>query len=259
MKKRNKLFSKARIIFPVAVALGSITGCRKEKEVVTVYSTNVIFVDTVAVPLGSIADGEGNIYSTIYVGAQRWMAENLRTSRYSNGDPISFAPGAVQWGASGSGSWCYYEGDAGYNVFHGKLYNWYVVQDPRNVCPNGWHVPSDADWKELELVIGIPMPNLNSTGSRGAEANAGGQLKSLIMWDNPNIGATDSLGFAALPGGSRFTTGLFDQGGAKGYWWTSSGSDAVYAWQRSLANDNAGVFRFVGAKTVGASVRCLED
>ncbi len=234
-------------------------GCSKEKEAQIVHSTTIIYVDTVVAPPGAVVDLEGNVYSTTSIGSRRWMADNLKATRYSNGDPIPFAASNLQWTGTSSGAWCIYGSQAGYDVFHGKLYNWYAASDARNVCPSGWHVPTDIDWQELESAIGVPASNLNGTGSRGAMANAGGQLKALVMWDNPNIGATDSLEFTALPGGTRFTDGNFGQNGAKGFWWTQSESDDAYAWQRSLANNNAGVYRFPAAKSIGASIRCVED
>lgn len=242
-----------------------LSGCQKEKEVVTVYSNTVIhmdtiiYVDTVLVPPGAVADGAGYVYPTTIVGGRRWMAENLRTSRYSNGDPIPFVPTATQWGGLDMGAWCYYDGDAGYDTFHGKLYNWDAASDSRNVCPLGWHVPTDEDWQELEAAVGVDSAQLNSTGPRGVAGNAGGQLKSMDMWNAPNQGATDSYEFDALPGGLRFEPGGFGQSGTKGYWWSSTELDSLQAWQRSLSNDNRGIYRFPMIKPVGASIRCVED
>jgi uncharacterized protein (TIGR02145 family) len=244
----------------IALGLLSVPGCRKDDEPAPSSQTTVIFVDTVAVPPDAVADIDGNIYSTVVIGSQRWMSENLRTSFYANGDPIPYVPGETQWASLITGAWSNYDTDAAYDTHYGKLYNWYTVVDPRNVCPTGWHIPTDADWMELEQTLGVPVSDLDHIGFRGAAANAGGQLKAVMLWDAPNTGANDSTGFSAFPGGVRATDGtVFNFIGSAGWWWSASEQDADHAWLRQLWSNNAAINRNTGLKGNGCSVRCVED
>lgn len=242
----------------IATGLPFILGCQKDDDKPTTQ-TIVVYVDTVTVPPGAVADVDGNVYPTTVVGTQRWMAENLRTSHYANGDPISYAPESTQWVGQNTGAWTNYAGDFGYDAIYGKLYNWYTVVDPRNVCPDGWHVASDDEWKELESAMGVPLSDLDVYGERGSDSNVGGQLKSVILWDDPNSGANDSSGFSGYPGGERLPPGTFSSISAKGIWWTASEYDPGLAWLRELYNTSTGVYRLYHFKTQGCSVRCVED
>ena len=241
----------------IATGLPCILGCQKDDEPTT--QTIVVYVDTMIVPPGAVADVDGNIYSTTTIGSQRWMAENLRASHYRNGDPIPYVPDDAQWTSLTTGAWTNYNTDAAYDGLYGKLYNWYTLMDPRNVCPSGWHVPSDSEWMELEQILGVPVDALDNTGPRGISANAGGQLKSLLLWDDPNTGATDLFEFSAFPGGQRTLSGGSGDVGAKGFWWTTSEFNGSQGMLRSLASNNAGIYRFSTPKVVGASIRCVED
>lgn len=249
-------------VFPnvVLIVLGlfCIPGCRKDDED-PVTQTVLVVVDTVAVHPDEVADVDGNIYSTTVIGSQRWMAENLRTVHYSNGDPIPYVPSGTQWANLSTGAWSIYDSDASYDVFYGKLYNWYTVSDSRNVCPAGWHVPADADWMELEQTLGVPVSDLDLIGLRGAAANVGGQLKANLLWDSPNTGANDNSGFSAYPGGNRTVNGAFGSIGDIGYWWSASEQDIDLAWLRQLWWSSAGIYRASSSKEIGGSVRCVED
>jgi uncharacterized protein (TIGR02145 family) len=255
----------------VVLGLLSVPGCGKDDgtspaqtvvssvDTVVLIDTVVIIVDTIAVPPNSVVDPDGNAYPTTEIGSQRWMAENLRTNRYANGDFIAYVPDNAQWANQTSGAWANYDCDAAYDGQYGKLYNWYTVTDPRGVCPAGWHVPTDADWMELEQTLGVPASDLDNTGPRGGAANAGGQLKAGVLWNSPNQGANDSTGFSALPGGDRSDAGSFGLIGMKGYWWSITAFDVDLSWLRSLSCDNAGIYRLSTYKDVGNSVRCVED
>lgn len=245
----------AAILFTTIVLC--ILGCKKDDDEPTTQ-TIVVYVDTVSVPPNAVADVDGNIYPTTLIGTQRWMAENLRTSHYANGDPIPYVP-TTQWSLQTNGAWTNYDTDASYDDLYGKLYNWYTVVDPLNACPEGWHVPSDLDWMELEESLGVPVADLDNTGPRGAAANAGGRLKAQSLWESPNTGANDSSAFSAFPGGDRSSNGSFVNVGVKGYWWSTSEFNTVQGWQRSLTYDNAGVYRQSSLKVVGASIRCVQD
>lgn len=242
----------------LVLGLLSILGCKKDDDA-PATQTIVIHVDSTIVPADAVADVGGNIYSTVVIGNQRWMAENLRTSHYANGDPIPYVPDAVQWAGLDSGAWTNYDNDAGYDEIHGKLYNWYTVLDARNVCPSGWHVPTDAEWQELEQHLGMSVTELQAEGTRGETANVGGQLKAQSLWVGPNTGATNASHFSALPGGRRSSVGAFSTIGTSGMWWTASEYSDAQAWRRILTNNSAGISRDDNSKQNGASIRCVQD
>jgi uncharacterized protein (TIGR02145 family) len=192
----------------------------------------------------------GYNYPTIVLGnGQEWMAENLRTTSYANGDPIPNVTDFIQWQNLTTGAWAHYDNDSQYEKPYGKLYNWYAVADPRNVCPVGWHVPSDAEWTVL-------------TDYLGGEAVAGGKMKSTgtQYWQSPNTAATNESGFSGLPGGVRdYYSGGFGAVGNYGDWWSSTESSTTYAWLRGLSYDGGNASRSNFTKQGGFSVRCLRD
>ena len=207
-----------------------------------------------ALMYGEVKDIEGNKYKTIKIGTQTWMAENLRTTKYRNGTPIDNITDDDEWGEDETGAWCYYENDESNNKAYGKLYNWYAVKNSNQICPKGWHVPTDAEWAAL---INYLDPQANG----GEEENiAGGKMKSIAQyWESPNTGATNSSGFSALPGSYRDAGGTFDLIGDFGTWWSSTEYNTFKAWYRSLDYELGDVFRYDYDKRNGVSVRCLRD
>jgi uncharacterized protein (TIGR02145 family) len=214
-----------------------------------------------ALTYGSVKDINGNTYATIQIGTQLWMAENLRTTRYRNGDPIPNVTDANKWTGLSSGAWCHYENDPKYEVPYGKVYNWYTVKDPRKVCPAGWHVPTDGEWQQMEAALGMPARELYRKEFRGAAQNVGGKMKTTTLWESPNTGATNESGFSGLPGGNRHASdGYFGSLGSSGYWWSASESGAEVAWCRYLYDGSADIGRTNNYnKRSGFSVRCLRD
>jgi uncharacterized protein (TIGR02145 family) len=217
-----------------------------------------------------VKDKEGNSYATIKIGEQTWMAENLRTSVYSNGDPIpTNVTENYQWETLTTGAWAHYFNDSKYETPYGKLYNWYAVADPRNVCPTGWHVPSDAEWNTLVGFLD-PSFNPNATGSleSGMQSEiAGGKLKSTgtNYWQSPNTDANNESGFSGLPGGFR-PHGPFYDLGYDGGWWSSTENTMNYgpsvfnlAWYRWVYKESADLCRASAGKATGLSVRCIKD
>jgi uncharacterized protein (TIGR02145 family) len=191
----------------------------------------------------------GYTYSTIILGnGQEWMAENLRTANYANGDPIPNVTNGTQWQNLTTGAWVHYNNDSQYENPYGRLYNWYAVSDPRNVCPTGWHVHTDAEWTLL-------------TDYLGGASVAGGKMKSTgtQYWLSPNTDATNESGFSGLPGGYRDNDGTFGFCGYDGDWWSSTEYDAVNAWFHNLSYHSGYVYRNGLNKTSGLSVRCLRD
>jgi uncharacterized protein (TIGR02145 family) len=192
-------------------------------------------------------DVDGNVYTTVTIGTQVWMKENLKVSKYRNGDPIPTNLTDAAWGATTTGAYSIYNNDAANNTTYGKLYNWYAVADSRNLCPVGWHVPTDSEWTTLENYL-------------GGTSVAGGKLKSTsTLWNAPNTSATNESGFSGLPGGTRDRFGTYYFIGSNGAWWSSTEYSATYAWGRNLnyGNGNSGRDYYDGQG--GFSVRCLRD
>ena len=200
----------------------------------------------------NITDSEGNSYKTVKIGTQTWMAENLKVSKYSDGTTIPNIIDNAQWSQLTTGAWSYYNNDAANNAKYGKLYNWYAVSKTtngnKNVCPTGWHVPTDAEWKVL-------------TDYLGGDSIAGGKLKEVgtTSWKSPNTDATNTSLFTGLPGGYRFNNGYCNYIGSIGYWWSSTEYYAFNAWGRALVDNDGNADRGGDDKGVGLSVRCLRD
>ena len=198
---------------------------------------------------GSMTDQEGNEYKTIVIGTQEWMAENLNTSIYRNGDSILTGLTDSVWFNTIEtvlGAWRYYNNDPSFACPYGKLYNWYACSDTRQLCPLGWHVPTDYEWTVL-------------TDYLGGEGVAGGKMKttgtiedSTGLWFSPNAGATNISGFSGAPGGSFFGLGY------EAYWWSASENDTGSAWLRFLGYDMAD-YRYHSTKRDPYSVRCIRD
>lgn len=200
---------------------------------------------------GTVTDIDGNDYKTITIGTKTWMAENLRTTRYRNGDSIPEVTGNTAWKNLKTHAYCNYENTADLDKIatFGRLYNWFTVSDSRNIAPVGWHIATDAEW------------TLMST-SLGGESTAGGKLKesSTFHWKGPNTGASNSSGFTALPSGRReYTDGSFINLGYDGFWWTSSAYNPDYSWYYYLHYDVANAYRANFHKQYGFSVRCVQD
>jgi len=212
-----------------------------------------------ALTYGTLTDQDGNTYATIAIGTQTWMAENLRTTTYANGDPIPHVPDTAGWAALTTGAWSHVENTPGYLQAYGRLYNSYAVMDPRNVCPTGWHVPSDEEWQVLESTLGMPGASLDNTGYRGGSQNVGGKMKLVGQWANPNTGANNSSGFSGLPAGLRNFSGTYAGLFFFGFWWSTTPADANSHWVRVLTRNNAGISRDFGFFRDGNSVRCVMD
>ena len=206
-----------------------------------------------------IDERDGREYKTVQIGDQCWMAENLNASRYRNGDLIPEVKDPAEWANLTTGAWCYYENDPGNGTIYGKLYNWYAVNDPRGLAPNGWHVPSDAEWKILEMYIGMTQEEADTeSNSRG---DKGGKLKEAgeVHWLTPNAGATNETGFTALPGGNHEHTGNFSAMYLMCQMWSSTSFNDPDAWQRFVSYGEPSIGRDHPSKADGKSVRCIRD
>ena len=199
---------------------------------------------------------DGYTYETVAIGCQCWFAENLRSDQYRDGSPIAGGLDNATWSGTTEGAQAIYNSDsAAYFADYGRLYNWYAVESTAGLCPTGWHVPTDNEWKTLEMGLGMTQGQADAIGFRGTDQ--GTQMKATSGWFSPGNGSNSS-GFTGLPGGFRWPDGSFSFAGANGYWWSSSpsGSDA---WFRFLSSDYSNVFRNDGNQRNGFSVRCLRD
>ena len=191
-------------------------------------------------------DIDGNSYNAVTIGTQVWMVENLKVTKYRNGDDILNVTDVAIWAALTEGGYCNLSNDVNQADVYGRLYNWYAVHDSRNIAPTGWHVATDAEWTTLSTYL-------------GGQSVAGGKLKEkgIAHWCNPNIGATNESGFTALPGGARGDDFLSYCG--YGFWWTATEAEATTAFNRVIFDNETGVNRVSKKKVGGSSVRCVKD
>lgn len=208
---------------------------------------------------GTVSDVDGNVYNVVTIGNQCWMKENLRTTKYRNGNTI---PGNLNdsiWKATTSGAQADYNNDSANSAVYGKLYNWYAIADTAGLCPVGWHIPSDAEWNDLAKFLDTSADT--SANSFTQSTIAGGMLKATGtgIWQTPNADATNLSGFTGLPGGLRYFVGQSGNLGVAGNWWTSTEYTASYAWYRNVIHLDGGFVRFNHNKNYGLSVRCVRD
>ena len=203
----------------------------------------------------TVTDIDGNVYHTVTIGTQVWMVENLRTTKYRNGDQIPNVTDDAAWaGLLTNSAFCYYNNDVNNGNTYGCLYNWYSVNDIRKIAPTGWHVASDAEWTTLGNYL-------------GGSTVAGGKLKEsgTSHWVGPNTGATNESSFTGLPGGYRRNDGPFGYEihngtiGLGGFWWSSSAVDPTGGWGEFLNYNGSILDRAGHIKSAGYSVRCVKD
>jgi uncharacterized protein (TIGR02145 family) len=202
---------------------------------------------------GTVTDVEGNVYKTIQIGTQLWMAENLRTTTYNDNTPIPLVTDDVLWSSLSTFGYCWLLNNSdAYKNTYGGLYNWYAI-NTNKLCPSGFHIPTDDEWSALALTL-------------GGDSIAGARLKETgtTHWLTPNIGATNESGFTGLPGGIRSddsygTYGIFDYSNQLGFYWTSSQYDNINAWCRITNSNDGNLNRDNRHKSGGFSVRCLSD
>jgi uncharacterized protein (TIGR02145 family) len=214
----------------------------------TAYGDDMTFTTVITGITGTVSDNEGNTYKTIGIGYQQWMTENLKSTKYNNGTAIPLIQADTSWAKLNSPGYCWFNNDQGtYKDTHGAIYNWYTV-NTGNLCPTGWHVPSEADITELVNFL-------------GDASVAGGMLKEAgySHWNNPNTGATDAYGFSARAGGKRLDNGSFDYLKIEGnFWGATNYSTQTAAYLYLLYNYNNSFQAYMNKK-YGMSVRCVKD
>ena len=216
--------------------------------------TFVLFLVSVIVPFLNLAsqtvtDADGNIYSTVTIGNQVWLGENLRATKFSNNDPIALVLDSAQWPVQTAAAYCYYNNDSSFVNPYGNLYNWYTVNDARNVCPAGYHVPTAAEWADLLSFL-------------GGETVAGGKLKEqgFSHWLSPNTGADNSSNFTALPSGWRANNnGVYENLGYMCYLWASTLQTADDADIILLGHDSPACYASNSVKLTGLPIRCIQN
>jgi uncharacterized protein (TIGR02145 family) len=205
-------------------------------------------IDNVSLIEAVVSDIDGNIYSSIVIGTQTWMAENLKTTKLRDGSTIPLVTDNAAWAALLTPGYRWFNNDeASYKATYGAMYNWSAVNTGK-LCPVGWHVPSINEWTIL-------------TDYLGGVSVAAGKLKEsgISHWSSPNIGATNETGFTALPGGRVTDNGIFDCFGDYGLWWSSSEGTANDAWHLVLQNSSGSAGGYTYSVQGGVSVRCLKN
>jgi uncharacterized protein (TIGR02145 family) len=246
---------KTKNLMFIVILTMIINSCSKKSEVQptkanaeqlpTDSANNPVLPDT------TVSDIDGNVYKAIVIANQVWMKENLKVKHYNNGDPINYVPG-IGWGNMTTGAYSAFYSIANYEDTYGFLYNFYATIDNRNLCPSGWHVPSNAEWNTV-------------SDNLGGSDIAGGKMKETdtLHWKSPNTGATNSSGFTGLPGGYRYpSTTCFIYAGylRQGTWWSSSAVDSINAYNRTLYFGSTTIITSNNTdKKCGTSVRCVHD
>jgi uncharacterized protein (TIGR02145 family) len=214
----------------------------------TAYGEQVVFST-------KVVDIEGNMYGTVCIGDQIWMAENLKTTRFNDNSVIPLVEDDTTWVHLETPAYCWLLNKIQYKDVYGALYNWYTVETGK-LCPSGWHVPSDNEYKMLEQTLGMTTDQLNLTEWRGTDE--GSKMKSKTGWDEGENG-TNISGFSGLPGGYRWAkNGAFNGIEMITYWWSSEYNNS-YAWYRRLDGENTDIYRMYTSKRGGKYIRCIKN
>lgn len=217
----------------------------------------------VAIETGTVTDAEGNVYKTVKVGDQWWMAENLKSRRFSNGDNISFV------NTSDVSGWSSLNGQPACAVYQdrsdapGILYNHAVIEDARGIAPAGWHVATDQDWKRLEQQVGMTAAQSEKTGWRGGDIGDKLKRSGTESWNRyDGVWASNAYGFSATAGGCRIMDGRFSTPTGlvySGFWWTATPQLNGESWYRYLDYKSSGIFRSHTPNAYGMSIRCVKN
>ncbi|MFA5647998.1 MAG: fibrobacter succinogenes major paralogous domain-containing protein [Bacteroidales bacterium] len=260
---------QTNILILTLVLIFSMLGCCKDDPAPHKGKSTVVFNPDKE--YGTVTDIDGNEYKTIAIDTQTWMAENLRVTRYSNGDPISYLPLSAGYDIiyyETEGIYCAYDDTADPDSLatYGLLYNGHAVVDQRNLCPDGWHVPSDEEWITLVTYLDNGDNGFDPNGT-GTNAVVGGRMKEIgtLHWNAPNP-ADNSSGFTALPGGCRVGDTFYYKN-KMAFFWSSTEYyvdsiphiEGKMLWMRSISELFATIGRGAFPKDTGQSVRCISD
>lgn len=196
----------------------------------------------------TIEDVDGNIYHTTRIGNQTWMVENLKTTRFNNGDLITNIKSNTNWKQSEQAAYSVYNNDSTLVKVYGLLYNYQCLNDSRNIAPKGWRIPTEEDLRVLESFI-------NSNNQTGVFLKEKGNTH----WLPSNATGNNATGFSALPGGFRDNEGDFYMRNANGYYWTNNGSFELYHWSARMFQAFADIRRDEVFKQYGFSIKCIKE
>jgi uncharacterized protein (TIGR02145 family) len=264
----NALAKQAKI----AVAINDVIAVTKDgyliyRVIVTNFDTSGIEIKMI-VSAGTVTDADGNVYQTVRLGTQVWTVENLRTTKYNDGTPVTLDISNATWYLATAEKYCYYNNTTNADTItkFGALYNWYAV-NTNKLAPAGWHVPTDVEWAVLENYLVIN--GYNWDGSKATSMIAKSMAAKTDWFTSTFTGLTGTIGndltfnnrsgFSALPGGFRGEDGYFNNVGNYGYWWSATENDASLAFSRYLTSDSDALARFDFSKSRGFSVRLCRD
>lgn len=196
----------------------------------------------------NLTDTQNNRFESVYINSKFWMKENLDVEFYHNGDPIPHVQDSAVWANLTYGAWCYYNNDPSLGAIYGKLYNWYAVNDPRGLAPEGWHIANASEWTLLDYLSGR-----SNIKSRGTIENGDG------LWYSGCVLDTFETGFNALPAGHRNGRGEFLFLGYGAIWWFYTGTYSDLEDMYSIWNWNNNLYRQRLNKRNGLSVRCVKN
>jgi len=241
-KTNKKAFmKKISLLFFAALILISVSSCKKDDDDNNNNNNNLPDPDPVT-------DIDGNVYETVRIGSQVWMAEDLKVTRYRNGDSIVYAENSVTWNANTTGAFCFYD-DSIHNVnLYGLLYNWFAASDSRNICPTGYHYPTYQEWEAL-------------TNEVGGIVNGGKALRAPYLWNDNDSLTSNSSGFTAVPGGYRDQLGAYHNKTSRAFYWTKDEATTEKSWYVRITTGNAETIQYNDNeyKNYGYSCRCIKD
>ncbi|MBE2245912.1 MAG: fibrobacter succinogenes major paralogous domain-containing protein [Candidatus Competibacteraceae bacterium] len=219
---------------------------KKYCQLLIVIASLFVIKGTIAQYPLSVTDIDGNVYSTVRIGNQIWMKENLRTTRYLNGDPIQHMSSNEKWKTTKEGARSAYNNDSLLGKQLGFLYNYHAVYNWRGICPWGWHIPSVYEWEQLIQYL---------DGASGA----GAKLKAVEKWNLKHQPAIGAVPFAALPAGFRNAMGFFDNMGSNASFWSASIREDNVAWFFIINQNDPRLIKVSGSTNYGMSCRCIKD
>lgn len=239
--KLNRLFASWLLVFGVLALVGCVDKTHEPRIIET----------------STVTDVDGNVYKTVKIGNQWWMAENLAVTHFNDGTDLDFFAlndADTLWASALNPSYTFFS-----DSLLGNLYNFQVIENTKNIAPEGWHVPTDEDWKILEREIGMSMSESSALGWRGTDEANKLVMKYSQGWPSGTaLFGTDEYGFAAKAAGCRLFNGQWNYQGNLAFWWTAS-TNGTEGWYRYIDANQTRIFRQHTYKGYGMSIRCVKN